>query len=45
MEKVTTAEAIRTLIDFYSTSQYNYTAKEKVEEISKVVSCSISFDV
>lgn len=36
MEKVTTAEAIRTLIDFYSTSQYNYTAKEKVEEISKV---------
>ncbi|RVW25932.1 ABC transporter G family member 11 [Vitis vinifera] len=36
LEKVTTAEAIRTLIDFYRTSQYSYAAKEKVEEISKV---------
>lgn len=38
LEKTTTAEAIRTLISFYHSSQYHYTAKEKVEEISKVVS-------
>ncbi|KAH7542995.1 hypothetical protein FEM48_Zijuj02G0135000 [Ziziphus jujuba var. spinosa] len=36
LEKMTTAEAIRTLIDYYRTSQYCYTAREKVEEISKV---------
>ncbi|RWR92647.1 ABC transporter G family member 11 [Cinnamomum micranthum f. kanehirae] len=36
LEKTTTAEAIRTLISFYHSSQYHYTAKEKVEEISKV---------
>lgn len=38
LEKITTAEAIRTLIDYYRTSQYCYVAREKVEEISKVVS-------
>lgn len=38
LEKITTAEAIRTLIDSYRTSQYCYAAREKVEEISKVVS-------
>ncbi|KAK6123663.1 hypothetical protein DH2020_042594 [Rehmannia glutinosa] len=36
LEKVTTAEAIRTLVDSYATSQYCYSAKEKIEEISKV---------
>ncbi|KAL8547851.1 hypothetical protein ACS0TY_007247 [Phlomoides rotata] len=36
-EKETTAEAaIRTLLDSYSTSQYCYSAKEKIEEMSKV---------
>ncbi|KAJ0104500.1 hypothetical protein Patl1_19224 [Pistacia atlantica] len=36
LEKITTAEAIRSLIDYYRTSQYSYAANEKVEEISKV---------
>ncbi|XP_043700169.1 ABC transporter G family member 11 [Telopea speciosissima] len=36
LEKMTTAEAIRKLIDFYNASQYNYSAKQRVEEISKV---------
>ncbi|KAB2621572.1 ABC transporter G family member 11-like [Pyrus ussuriensis x Pyrus communis] len=36
LEKITTAEAIRVLIDSYRSSQYSYTAREKVEEISKV---------
>ncbi|KAE9467053.1 hypothetical protein C3L33_01040, partial [Rhododendron williamsianum] len=36
LEKITTAEAIRTLTDFYRTSQYCYSAKEKVNEISEV---------
>ncbi|KAB5516893.1 hypothetical protein DKX38_027541 [Salix brachista] len=36
LEKITTAEAIRTLIDHYRTSQYCYAAREKIEEISKV---------
>lgn len=40
LEKITTAEAIRTLIDFYRKSQYCYAAREKVVEISKVVSSS-----
>ncbi|KAF5745509.1 putative ATP-binding cassette transporter [Tripterygium wilfordii] len=31
LEKMTTAEAIRTLIDFYRTSQYCYSARETVE--------------
>ncbi|KAL0318725.1 UNVERIFIED_CONTAM: ABC transporter G family member 11 [Sesamum angustifolium] len=35
-DKVTTAEAIRTLVDSYRTSQYCYSAKEKIEEISKI---------
>ncbi|KAI3473618.1 hypothetical protein Pfo_031423 [Paulownia fortunei] len=34
--KVTTAEAIRTLVDSYLTSQYCYSAKEKIEDMSKV---------
>ena len=38
LEKITTSEAIRTLTDFYRTSQYCYSAIEKVNEISKVVS-------
>lgn len=36
LDKITTAEAIRTLINLYRTSQYCYSAREKVEEISKV---------
>ncbi|MBA0548112.1 hypothetical protein Golob_019230 [Gossypium lobatum] len=36
LEKITTAEAIRTLTDFYRTSQQCYAAKERVDEISKV---------
>ncbi|XP_062081904.1 ABC transporter G family member 11 [Humulus lupulus] len=36
LEKITTTEAIRTLIENYRTSQYGYAAREKVEEISKV---------
>ncbi|KAG2664325.1 hypothetical protein I3760_16G077000 [Carya illinoinensis] len=35
LEKITTAEAIRTLIDSYCTSQYCHAVREKVEEISK----------
>lgn len=38
LDKITTAEAIRTLIDYYRTSQYSYAAIQKVDEISKVVS-------
>lgn len=38
LEKITTAEAIRTLIDYYRTSQQCYAAKQKVDEISKFVS-------
>ncbi|KAL5565958.1 hypothetical protein UlMin_029122 [Ulmus minor] len=36
LEKITTSEAIRTLIDSYRTSQYSYLANQKVENISKV---------
>lgn len=36
LEKITTAEAIRVLVDSYRSSQYCYAAREKVEEISKV---------
>ncbi|KAK9106253.1 hypothetical protein Syun_022264 [Stephania yunnanensis] len=36
LEKITTAEAIRTLIDFYISSQLSYDANARVEEISKV---------
>ncbi|KAG9155961.1 hypothetical protein Leryth_012046 [Lithospermum erythrorhizon] len=36
MEKCTTTEAIRTLVDFYHSSQYFYSAKERVEDMSKV---------
>ncbi|KAB2630225.1 ABC transporter G family member 11 [Pyrus ussuriensis x Pyrus communis] len=36
LEKMTTAEAIRVLINSYRSSQYSYAAREKVEEISKV---------
>ncbi|XP_058779340.1 ABC transporter G family member 11 [Vicia villosa] len=36
LDKITTAEAIRTLIDFYRTSQHSYAARQKVDEISKV---------
>ncbi|KAJ6822566.1 putative ABC transporter G family member 11 [Iris pallida] len=36
LEKMTTAEATRRLIDFYSRSQYSYAAREKVDEISRV---------
>lgn len=42
LEKITTAEAIRTLIEYYHTSQYYYAAREKVQEISKVVSWSLA---
>lgn len=36
LEKVTTADAIRTLVDSYRASQFCYSAKEKIEEMSKV---------
>ncbi|KAJ6839413.1 ABC transporter G family member 11-like [Iris pallida] len=36
LEKITTAEATRRLIDFYGRSQYSYAAREKVDEISRV---------
>ncbi|CAN6588994.1 unnamed protein product [Malus baccata var. baccata] len=36
LEKITSAEAIRVLIDSYRSSQHSYAAREKVEEISKV---------
>ncbi|KAE9588324.1 putative sulfate-transporting ATPase [Lupinus albus] len=36
LDKITTAEAIRTLLDFYRTSQQSYAARQKVDEISKV---------
>lgn len=38
LDKTTTAEAIRTLTEFYRTSQFSYLAREKVEEMSKLVS-------
>ena len=38
LDKITTAEATRTLIDSYRTSQYSYAAIQKVDEISRVVS-------
>ena len=45
LEKITTAEAIRTLIDSYRTSQYCYVARQRVEEISKVVSVCVFTDL
>ncbi|KAF5186111.1 Abc transporter g family member [Thalictrum thalictroides] len=36
LEKITTAEAIRTLINFYASSQCSYAAKTRVEEISRL---------
>uniref|UniRef100_A0A7N0U4N8 ABC transporter domain-containing protein n=1 Tax=Kalanchoe fedtschenkoi TaxID=63787 RepID=A0A7N0U4N8_KALFE len=36
LEKVTTAEATRQLIEFYRTSQYGHSAIERVDQISKV---------
>ncbi|KAE8099876.1 hypothetical protein FH972_017820 [Carpinus fangiana] len=36
LDKITTAEAIRTLIDFYRASHFCYAAREKVDAISKV---------
>lgn len=36
VDRVTTAEAIRTLVDSYRASQYCYSAKEKIEEMSKI---------
>nr|XP_025887520.1 ABC transporter G family member 11-like [Solanum lycopersicum] len=38
LNKMTTAEVIRSLVDFYRHSQYCYVANETVEEMSKVVS-------
>jgi hypothetical protein len=40
LDKITTAEAIRTLIDFYRASHFCYAARENVDAISKVVSFS-----
>ncbi|KAH0448806.1 hypothetical protein IEQ34_022606 [Dendrobium chrysotoxum] len=36
LEKMTTSEATRRLIEYYRRSQYYYTAREKVDEISRV---------
>ncbi|XP_010537533.1 PREDICTED: ABC transporter G family member 11 [Tarenaya hassleriana] len=36
LDKITTTEAIRLLIDYYHTSEYYYSTKAKVEEISQV---------
>lgn len=42
LDKTTTAEAIRILVDYYRRSQYSYSANERVEEMSKVVSFNVS---
>ncbi|CAN6481685.1 unnamed protein product [Victoria cruziana] len=39
LDKITTSEAIRTLLDAYNKSQYRYDAMQRVDEISKIV-CS-----
>nr|WDA53443.1 abc transporter g family member 11 [Erycina pusilla] len=36
LDKITTSEATRRLVEFYRRSQYYYTAREKVDEISRV---------
>ncbi|KAF3787715.1 ABC transporter G family member 11 [Nymphaea thermarum] len=36
LDKITTGEAIRTLLDAYDKSQYHYDALRKVDEISKI---------
>ncbi|KAG0462159.1 hypothetical protein HPP92_020635 [Vanilla planifolia] len=36
LDKITTTEATRRLIDYYQRSQYNYAARQKVDEISQV---------
>ncbi|KAK7269009.1 hypothetical protein RIF29_21724 [Crotalaria pallida] len=36
LDQITTAEAIKTLNDYYRTSQYSYATIQKVEDISKV---------
>ncbi|KAL9673770.1 hypothetical protein QQ045_030032 [Rhodiola kirilowii] len=36
LEKVTTTDATRQLISFYRTSQYSYSALERVDQISKI---------
>lgn len=36
LDKISTAEAIRTLIEHYRTSQHSYAARQKVDDISKV---------
>uniref|UniRef100_A0A7N0VMG2 ABC transporter domain-containing protein n=1 Tax=Kalanchoe fedtschenkoi TaxID=63787 RepID=A0A7N0VMG2_KALFE len=36
LEKITTAEATRTLIEYYRTSQYYYAVKAKIDEMSQV---------
>ncbi|URE06954.1 ABC-2 type transporter [Musa troglodytarum] len=36
LERTTTAEAMRRLIEFYSRSQYSYAARQKVDEISRI---------
>ncbi|KAK1304564.1 ABC transporter G family member 11 [Acorus calamus] len=35
LEKMTTSEATRKLITFYTSSQYNYAARQRVDDISK----------
>lgn len=45
LEQISTAEAIRTLIDFYRSSQQCYAAKEKVEEMSKFVSLLLATSI
>lgn len=37
LDRMTTSEAIRKLVASYSTSQYYYTAREKVNDISRMV--------
>ncbi|XP_074280642.1 ABC transporter G family member 11 [Silene latifolia] len=36
LDKITTAEATRTLVTYYSTSQYAYSARQRVDDISRV---------
>ncbi|CAN6481686.1 unnamed protein product [Victoria cruziana] len=36
LDKITTSEAIRTLLDAYNKSQYRYDAMQRVDEISKI---------
>lgn len=43
LENITTAEAIRKLIQHYNRSQNYYNARQKVDDISRIVSTNTGF--